>query len=162
MRRFAKAIVIGLLIVVAGCATPSVPATSTRAVTTATATRQATAVATTVTATATPAPPPPATTAKATVAATPPTSTPAAKTVTATATRAPSATAAVAVVPATLSVPPLSKYTCPSDYPIKGYITGTARVYLLPGAASYGATDPVECFASEEDAQAAGYSKAAS
>ena len=49
--------------------------------------------------------------------------------------------------------------TCPDSHPIKGNINEreNTRIYHMPGSQSYRATDPEECFASEADAQAAGY-----
>jgi len=46
-------------------------------------------------------------------------------------------------------------YDCPQDYPIKG--NATSRIYHLPGESSYERTIPNVCFATEEDAAAAGY-----
>jgi hypothetical protein len=45
--------------------------------------------------------------------------------------------------------------TCPSGYPIKG--NASSKVYHVPGASSYDATKANFCFATEEDAIAAGY-----
>lgn len=44
---------------------------------------------------------------------------------------------------------------CPADYPIKG--NARSRIYHLPSDASYEGTVPEFCFATEEDAQAAGF-----
>jgi hypothetical protein len=47
---------------------------------------------------------------------------------------------------------------CPAGYPIKGdRATGSEWLYRAPGAESYETTRPEECFATEADAQAAGY-----
>lgn len=45
--------------------------------------------------------------------------------------------------------------TCPSGYPIKG--NASSKIYHVPGASSYNATKAEVCFATEEDAVAAGY-----
>jgi hypothetical protein len=44
---------------------------------------------------------------------------------------------------------------CPSGYPIKG--NASSMIYHVPGSHSYDNTVPEWCFASEEDAQGAGY-----
>jgi trigger factor len=44
---------------------------------------------------------------------------------------------------------------CPDDFPIKG--NASSMIYHLPGQSSYDNTIPEICFASEEDATAAGY-----
>lgn len=44
---------------------------------------------------------------------------------------------------------------CPADYPIKG--NATSKIYHIPGRASYDATIPEWCFATEDDAVNAGY-----
>lgn len=44
---------------------------------------------------------------------------------------------------------------CPESHPIKG--NATSRIYHRPGESSYDATIPELCFATEEDAAAAGY-----
>ena len=44
---------------------------------------------------------------------------------------------------------------CPESYPIKG--NASSRIYHRPGESSYEKTIPEFCFASEEDAVAAGY-----
>ena len=54
------------------------------------------------------------------------------------------------------SSPPVSGNACPPDAPIKGNQSG---IYHVPGGQFYDRTNPEECFASEEDAQAAGYRK---
>ena len=46
---------------------------------------------------------------------------------------------------------------CPDGYPIKGNITSRSHIYHVPTSPVYAATDPEICFATEEDAQAAGY-----
>jgi micrococcal nuclease len=58
---------------------------------------------------------------------------------------------------------PISKDDCPASHPIKGNQgsrSTTDWIYHMPGGASYNATDPEECFATEADAQAAGYRRA--
>lgn len=49
--------------------------------------------------------------------------------------------------------------TCPDSHPIKGNINERedTRIYHMPGSQSYRQTKPEECFATEADAQAAGY-----
>ncbi len=47
---------------------------------------------------------------------------------------------------------------CPPDKPIKG--NRPSMVYHVPGGGSYTRTNPEDCFATEQDAQAAGYRKA--
>ena len=54
------------------------------------------------------------------------------------------------------SYPPISQNSCPDSAPIKGNQSG---IYHVPGGQYYGRTNPEECFASESDAQAAGYRK---
>jgi len=44
---------------------------------------------------------------------------------------------------------------CPPSFPIKG--NGNSHIYHLPGQASYGATIPELCFATEDAAAAEGY-----
>ncbi len=44
---------------------------------------------------------------------------------------------------------------CPESFPIKG--NGNSHIYHLPGQASYGATIPELCFATERAAAAEGY-----
>lgn len=56
-------------------------------------------------------------------------------------------------------VAPASRTECPTDAPIKGNRSANAstKIYHLPGGAFYNKTTPVRCFASEDDAVAAGY-----
>jgi micrococcal nuclease len=54
------------------------------------------------------------------------------------------------------SYPPISQNSCPASAPIKGNQSG---IYHVPSGQFYGRTNPEECFASESDAQAAGYRK---
>ncbi len=42
---------------------------------------------------------------------------------------------------------------------IKGNISGTSRVYHMPGGSFYNRTSPEACFANEAEAQAAGFRK---
>jgi hypothetical protein len=62
-----------------------------------------------------------------------------------------------------LSVPPLDMNTCPVTHPVKGNKAGHQAsrpadpIYQVPGSRYYAATDPEECFATAEDAEAAGY-----
>ena len=44
---------------------------------------------------------------------------------------------------------------CPPDHPIKG--NSSSMIYHLPGQSTYAVTIPGVCFATEADAQAAGY-----
>jgi len=47
---------------------------------------------------------------------------------------------------------------CPADLPVKGNINREGeKIYHVPGARSYGATVPEECFATAADAEAAGF-----
>lgn len=81
----------------------------------------------------------------------------------ATSTRAPAVTQTpipLLVVPADKSVKPISKDNCPASHPIKGNQGSNGWIYHVPTGASYGVTDPEECFATEAAAQAAGYRKA--
>ena len=55
------------------------------------------------------------------------------------------------------SYPPISQNSCPASAPIKG--NQSSGIYHVPGGQFYGRTNPEECFASESDAQAAGYRK---
>jgi endonuclease YncB( thermonuclease family) len=67
-----------------------------------------------------------------------------------------SATAPASVAPGgSGSAPPASVNSCPPGYPIKG--NGDSGIYHVPGGAYYDATNPEQCFATEEDAQDAGY-----
>jgi hypothetical protein len=52
-------------------------------------------------------------------------------------------------------VPTNGAHECPTAYPIKG--NSKSHIYHLPGGASYTATIPNICFATEEAAQSAGY-----
>lgn len=55
---------------------------------------------------------------------------------------------------------PVSEYDCPASHPIKGNVSSSGeRIYHVPGGAFYARTKPEECFATEQDAQAAGYRK---
>jgi len=53
------------------------------------------------------------------------------------------------------SAPPMSENECPPGYPIKG--NGDSGIYHVPSGAYYDVTNPEQCFATEADAQAAGY-----
>ncbi|HET8522332.1 MAG TPA: hypothetical protein VFL82_03805, partial [Thermomicrobiales bacterium] len=46
-------------------------------------------------------------------------------------------------------------HDCPDGFPIKG--NASSRIYHLPGESTYEVTVPEVCFATEEDAAAAGY-----
>ena len=69
---------------------------------------------------------------------------------------------ATEVAPA-LSVPPLNINDCPDTHPIKGNKAGRQAnrpvdpIYHVPMSRWYAVTDPEECFATVEDAEAAGY-----
>lgn len=53
---------------------------------------------------------------------------------------------------------PLTRTACPPSHPIKGNASSSGElIYHVPGGASYAQTQPEECFATEADAQAAGY-----
>jgi hypothetical protein len=45
--------------------------------------------------------------------------------------------------------------SCPADFPIKG--NANSRIYHMPGESSYESTVPEYCFATEDDARAAGF-----
>jgi hypothetical protein len=45
--------------------------------------------------------------------------------------------------------------SCPTGYPIKG--NQNSGIYHVPGQQFYDRTRPEDCFATEADAQAAGY-----
>lgn len=53
------------------------------------------------------------------------------------------------------SVPGTGTAACPDGYPIKG--NASSRIYHLPGESSYDRTIPEICFATAEDATAAGF-----
>lgn len=54
--------------------------------------------------------------------------------------------------------PPISENECPSRAPIKGNDSSSGElIYHVPGGQFYNVTNPEECFATEADAQAAGY-----
>jgi micrococcal nuclease len=52
------------------------------------------------------------------------------------------------------AVAPISENDCPPNAPIKGNQSG---LYHVPGGAYYDVTNPEECFATAQDAEAAGY-----
>ena len=53
---------------------------------------------------------------------------------------------------------PPQGFNCPAGYPIKGnHSSSGERIYHVPGGQFYERTNPEECFATERDAQAAGY-----
>jgi hypothetical protein len=55
------------------------------------------------------------------------------------------------------SAPPMGM-NCPPGYPVKGnFSTSGEKIYHLPGGAFYSRTRPEVCFATEDDAQAAGF-----
>jgi hypothetical protein len=56
------------------------------------------------------------------------------------------------------SMAPLAGGECPSEAPIKG--NASSRIYHMPSGAYYGRTKAEQCFATEQDAQNAGYRKA--
>ncbi|MFZ3072286.1 MAG: YHYH domain-containing protein [Thermodesulfobacteriota bacterium] len=58
-------------------------------------------------------------------------------------------------------IPPTDEWTCPETHPIKGNINIQAgtMIYHLPGGAYYNRTKPEKCYATEEDAVAAGFRK---
>ena len=53
------------------------------------------------------------------------------------------------------AVPPISEEHCPPNAPIKG--NESSGIYHMPGDAYYDATHPEVCFATPQDAEAAGY-----
>jgi micrococcal nuclease len=76
--------------------------------------------------------------------------------VTATATATVTATATATAGPAVSGgVPPISEEECPPNAPIKG--NASSGIYHMPNDAYYDATHPEECFATPQDAEAAGY-----
>jgi hypothetical protein len=52
-------------------------------------------------------------------------------------------------------IPTDGAHECPAEFPIKG--NSNSHIYHLPGGASYNATIPNICFATEEAAEAAGF-----
>jgi len=62
-----------------------------------------------------------------------------------------------------LGVAPLDINNCPDTHPVKGNKAGRQAsrpadpIYHVPDSRYYLATDPEECFATVEDAEAAGY-----
>ena len=52
-------------------------------------------------------------------------------------------------------MPPISEEHCPQNAPIKG--NESSGIYHMPDDAYYEATHPEECFATPQDAEAAGY-----
>lgn len=61
-------------------------------------------------------------------------------------------------LPSPTAAPTPSGKPCPPDRPIKGNVASSGeKIYHVPGGAFYDRTDPEECFASETEAQAAGY-----
>jgi micrococcal nuclease len=53
---------------------------------------------------------------------------------------------------------PISVSDCPASHPIKGNVSSSGElIYHVPGGQFYSRTNPEECFATEADAQAAGY-----
>lgn len=46
---------------------------------------------------------------------------------------------------------------CPTDHPVKGRLESLRTIYHLPGSADYDQIKPEICFATEADAQAAGF-----
>jgi hypothetical protein len=46
---------------------------------------------------------------------------------------------------------------CPDDHPVKGRLENLRTIYHLPGSADYDQIKPEICFATEADAQAAGF-----
>ncbi len=50
-----------------------------------------------------------------------------------------------------------SKGTCPADHPVKGRVMKGQRVYSSPGSSGYDQTKAETCFATAEEAEAAGY-----
>lgn len=55
--------------------------------------------------------------------------------------------------------PPASKTACPAGHPIKGNRSSKELIYHVPGGRFYDRTGPEDCFATEDDARAAGYRK---
>ena len=55
------------------------------------------------------------------------------------------------------NTPQASTWNCPADKPIKG--NAQSGIYHIPGGQYYKETKPERCFATEQDAQKAGYRK---
>ena len=80
-----------------------------------------------------------------------------------------SKTPAARVSPATIPAAPVTRPagtaasatpvsgSCPAAAPIKGHVSSGGRIYHLPGDRYYNRTIPEACFASEADAQGAGF-----
>ena len=70
-------------------------------------------------------------------------------------------TATATAEPSGGGVPPISEQDCPPSAPIKGNDSSSGElIYHTRSSATYDATYPEECFATEAAAQAAGYRKA--
>jgi hypothetical protein len=65
------------------------------------------------------------------------------------------------VVSSANALAPNSDGTCPATHPIKASQLGPVKNYFLSDHTAYSRTRAVECFATEADAEAAGYRKAA-
>jgi hypothetical protein len=61
------------------------------------------------------------------------------------------------VTPSANAVAPASDGTCPESHPIKAAQLGPMKSYFPSDHAAYSRTRAVECFATESDAEAAGY-----
>lgn len=65
------------------------------------------------------------------------------------------------VTPSANAVVPNSDGTCPDTHPIKAAMLGPIKNYFLKDQSGYANARATECFATEADAEAAGYRKAA-
>ncbi len=63
--------------------------------------------------------------------------------------------------PSANALAPNSDGTCPSTHPIKGAQIGPLKSYFLSDSSGYATARATECFATEADAEAGGYRKAA-
>jgi hypothetical protein len=75
----------------------------------------------------------------------------------------PAASAAPSTAPTSTtsagSVAAASDGSCPADHPVKGGQIGPLKSYSVSGSTSYDTMRASECFATEADAEAAGYHK---
>lgn len=65
------------------------------------------------------------------------------------------------ITPSANAVAPNSDGTCPATHPIKGAQLGPVKTYFVTDSAGYSTARASECFATEADAEAAGYRKVA-
>ena len=65
------------------------------------------------------------------------------------------------ITPSAKAVAPNSDGSCPNTHPIKGAQLGPVKSYFVSDSAGYANARAAECFATEVDAEAAGYRKVA-